>query len=181
MIDWFKKYKHILLNESYLVDIEDDDSLDADDELISKSGKVLSIGDLGAHKHIMCFKISGVTCSGESLKNRLADFQDNFMELVEDVMYIEECATNFVFDLGYITYSMRKEGIANADIPTYEYVVSDDRDVMVAGPKEDNDEIIRRFGSRRTNNKVYAYFSFDSTKMNVKRLARFINTMIVIF
>ena len=68
MIDWFKKYKHILLNESYLVDIddEDDDSLDADDELISKSGKVLSMGDLGAHKHIMCFKISGVTCSGES-------------------------------------------------------------------------------------------------------------------
>ena len=63
MIDWFKKYKHILLNESYLVDIddEDDDSLDADDELISKSGKVLTIGGLGAHKHIMCFKISGVT------------------------------------------------------------------------------------------------------------------------
>lgn len=183
MIDWFKKYKHILLNESYLVDIddEDDDSLDGDDELISKSGKVLSMGDLGAHRHIMCFKISGVTFSGENLKNRLADFQDNFMELVEDVIYINECATNFVFDLGYVTYSMRKEGIANADIPTYEYVVSDDRDVMVAGPKEDNDEIIRRFGSRRTNNKVYAYFSFDSTKMNVKRLAKFINNMIAVF
>ena len=183
MIDWFKKYKHILLNESYLVDIddEDDDSLDGDDELISKSGKVLSMGDLGEHKHIMCFKISGVTFSGEILKNRLADFQDNFMELVEDVIYIEECATNFVFDLGYITYSMRKEGIANADIPTYEYVVSDDRDVMVAGTKEDNDEIINHFGSRRTHNKVYAYFSFDSTKMNVKRLARFINNMIAVF
>ena len=182
MIDWFKKYKH-LLNESYLVDIddEDDDSLDGDDELISKSGKVLSMGDLGAHKHIMCFKISGVTFSGDTLKNRLADFQDNFMELVEDVMYIEECATNFVFDLGYVTYSMREQGIANADIPTYEYVVSDDRDVMVAGSKEDNDEIIRRFGSRRTYNKVYAYFSFDSTKMNVKRVARFINNMITIF
>ena len=183
MIDWFKKYKHILLNESYLVDIddEDDDSLDGDDELISKSGKVLSMGDLGAHRHIMCFKISGVTFSGDALKNRLADFQDNFMELVEDVMYIEECATNLVFDLGYITYSMRKEGIANADIPTYEYVVSDDRDVMVAGPKEDNDEIISSFGSRRTNNKVYAYFSFDSAKMNVTRLVKFINNMMVVF
>ena len=85
--------------------------------------------------------------------------------------------------LSYVPYSMRKEGIANLDIPTYEYeyVVSDDRDVMVAGPKADNAEIIRRFGSRHTHNKVYAYFSFDSTKMNVKRLARFINTMIVIF
>ena len=183
MIDWFEKYKHILLNESYLVDIddEDDDSLDGDDELISKSGKVLSMGDLGAHKHIMCFKISGVRFSGDALKNRLADFQDNFMELVEDVIYIEEYATNFVFDLGYVPYSMREQGIANADIPTYEYVVSDDRDVMVAGSKEDNDEIIRRFGSRRTYNKVYAYFSFDSTKMNVKRVARFINNMITIF
>ena len=183
MIDWFKKYKHILLNESYLVDIddEDDDSLDGDDELISKSGKVLSMGDLGAHRHIMCFKISGVTFSGEILKNRLADFQDNFMELVEDVMYIEECATNFIFDLGYVPYSMSKEGIANADIPTYEYVVSDDRDVMVAGTKEDNDEIINHFGSRRTHNKVYAYFSFDSVKMNVKRLAKFINNMIAVF
>ena len=181
MIDWYEKYKH-LLNESYLVDIddEDDDSLDADDELISKSGKVLSIGDLGAHKHIMCFKISGVTCSGESLKNRLADFQDNFMELVEDVIYIEDCATNFIFDLGYVTYSMRKEGVANLDIPTSEYVVSNNRDVMVAGPKEDNDEIIRSFGSRH-NNKVYAYFSFDSTKMNVKRLAKFINNLIAVF
>ena len=80
--------------------------------------------------------------------------------------------------LSYVPYSMRKE-----DIPTYEYeyVVSDDRDVMVAGPKEDNDEIIRHFGSRRTNNKVYVYFSFDSTKMNVKRLVRFINNMIAIF
>ena len=182
MIDWFKKYKH-LLKESYLVDIddEDDDSLDGDDELISKSGKVLSMGDLGAHKHIMCFKISGVRFSGDALKNRLADFQDNFMELVEDVMYIEECATNFIFDLGYVPYSMSKEGIANADIPTYEYVVSDDRDVMVAGPKEDNDEIINHFGSRRTHNKVYAYFSFDSVKMNVKRLAKFINNMIAVF
>ena len=106
MIDWFKKYKH-LLNESYLVDIddEDDDSLDGDDELISKSGKVLSMGDLGEHKHIMCFKISGVTFSGEILKNRLADFQDNFMELVEDVMYIDECVTNFVFDRDYILNS----------------------------------------------------------------------------
>lgn len=183
MIDWFEKYRHCLLNESYLVDIddEDDDSLDADDELISKSGKVLSMGDLGEHKHIMCFKISGVTFSGENLKNRLADFQDNFMELVEDVMYIEECATNFIFDLGYVPYSMSKEGIANADIPTYEYVVSDDRDVMVAGTKEDNDEIINHFGSRRTHNKVYAYFSFDSTKMNVKRLAKFINNLIAVF
>ena len=183
MVNWFKKYKHTLLNESYLVDIddEDDDSLDGDDELISKSGKVLSMGDLGAHRHIMCFKISGVTFSGDTLKNRLADFQDNFMELVEDVMYIEECATNFIFDLGYVPYSMREQGIANADIPTYEYVVSDDRDVMVAGTKEDNDEIIRRFGSRRTYNKVYAYFSFDSTKMNVKRVARFINNMITVF
>ena len=96
-------------------------------------------------------------------------------------MYIEECATNFIFDLGYVPYSMREQGIANADIPTYEYVVSDDRDVMVAGSKEDNDEIIRRFGSRRTYNKVYAYFSFDSTKMNVKRVARFINNMITVF
>ena len=71
MIDWFEKYKHILLNESYLVDIddEDDDSLDDDDELISKSGKVLSMGDLGAHKHIMCFKISisGMRFSGDAL------------------------------------------------------------------------------------------------------------------
>ena len=83
--------------------------------------------------------------------------------------------------LSYVPYSMRKEGIANLDIPTYEYVLSDDRTVMVAGPKEDNDEIIRHFGSRRTNNKVYAYFSFDSTKMNVKRLVRFINNMIAIF
>ena len=183
MINWFEKYKHCFLNESYLVDIddEDDDSLDGDDELISKSGKVLSMGDLGEHKHIMCFKISGVRFSGDALKNRLADFQDNFMELVEDVMYIEECATNFIFDLGYVPYSMRKEGIANADIPTYEYVVSDDRDVMVAGPKEDNDEIINHFGSRRTHNKVYAYFSFDSVKMNVKRLAKFINNMIAVF
>ena len=184
MIDWFEKYKH-LLNESYLVDIddEDDDSLDGDDELISKSGKVLSMGDLGAHKHIMCFKISisGMRFSGDALQNRLADFQDNFMELVEDVMYIEECATNFIFDLGYVPYSMRKNDIANLDIPTYEYVLSDDRTVMVAGPKEDNDEIIRHFGSRRTNNKVYAYFSFDSTKMNVKRLTKFINIMIAVF
>ena len=70
MVNWFKKYKH-LLNESYLVDIddEDDDSLDGDDELISKSGKVLSMGDLGAHKHIMCFKISssGMRVSGDAL------------------------------------------------------------------------------------------------------------------
>ena len=59
MTNWFEKYKNCLLNERYLQDIddEDDDSLDADDELISKSGKVLSMGDLGAHKHIICFKI----------------------------------------------------------------------------------------------------------------------------
>lgn len=183
MVNWFKKYRHCLLNESYLVDIddEDDDSLDADDELISKSGKVLSMGDLGAHKHIMCFKISGVTFSGELLKDRLADFQDNFMDFVEDMMYIEDCATNFIFDLGYVTYSMRKEGVANLDIPTYEYVVSNNRHVIVAGSKEDNDEIISHFGSRQTKNKVHAYFSFDSAKMNVKRLVRFINNITAIF